>query len=390
MLRTGSVGRGELIQQLTQLVQTQTAMVAAQTRAMSAQSLPPVPIYSGEGEQSLEDGFERWIEQFEERARLAGWSEDLRCYHLKMRLSKTAFQTYRLLPEDVKASYSATVSVLRSKLKPVDIEELRGMEFHQLVQKKQSIEQLGLQIQKVAKRAFPTLVGKDLDRLMKGRFFQALLPKWQRKLGATKTDESFDELFSCARTMQCREQQYNDIADERKGKDKAKKADSEPNRGKGSDSRSKVPNDDSDSNSHKLISGKSTYRQGQQQHIQCRACGQYGHIARNCSQKRRQGAESPGRQDPGTTAKPKDSLQVHSVADYSDKELEQELTRRKLDKEQQLADEPTKSVNVVTSAVGSAYLLDVSVGGLVVSALVDTGSQSTIISRAFLTRCWHI
>ena len=78
--------------------------------------------------------------------------------------------------------------------------------------------------------------------------------------------------------------------------------------------------------------------------------GQYGHIARNCSQKRRQGAESPGRQDPGTTAKPKDSLQVHSVADYSDKELEQELTRRKLDKEQQLADEPTKSVNVVTGA----------------------------------------
>ena len=219
---------------------------------------------------------------------------------------------------------------------------------------------------------------------MKGRFFQALLPKWQRKLGAPKTDESFDELFSRARTMECREQQYNDIADERKGKDKAKKADSEPNRGKGSDSRSKVPNEDSDSNSRKPISGKSAYRQGQQQHIQCRACGQYGHIARNCSQKRRQGAESPGRQDSGTTAKPKDSLQVHSVADYSNKELEQELTRRKLDKEQQLADEPTKSVNVVTGAVGSAYLLDVSVGGLVVSALVDTGSQSTIMSRAFL------
>ena len=286
------------------MVQTQTAMVDAQTRAMSAQSLPPVPIYSGEGEQSLEDGFEKWTEQFEERARLAGWSEDLRRYHLKIRLSKTAFQTYRLLPEDVKASYSATVSVLRSKLKPVDIEELRGMEFHQLVQQKQSIEQLGLQLQKVAKRAFITLVGKDLDRLMNGRFFQALLPKWQRKLGAPKTDESFDELFSRARTMECREQQYNDIADERKGKDKAKKADSEPNRGKGSHSRSKVPNEDSDSNSHKPISGKSAYRQGQQQHIQCRVCGQYGHIARNCNQKRRQGAESPGKQDPGTTAKP--------------------------------------------------------------------------------------
>ena len=142
----------------------------------AAQSLPPVPSYSGECEQCLEDGFERWVEQFEERARLARWSEDLRRYHLKMKLSKTAFQTYRLLPEDVKGSYSATVAAFRAKFKPVDIEELRGMEFHQLVQKNQSIEQLGLQLQKVAKRAFPSLVGKDLDRLMKGRFFPGTPP----------------------------------------------------------------------------------------------------------------------------------------------------------------------------------------------------------------------
>ena len=52
-VENGSVGSGELIQQSTQLVQTQTAMVAAQTRAMSTQRLPPVPTYSGEGEQSL-------------------------------------------------------------------------------------------------------------------------------------------------------------------------------------------------------------------------------------------------------------------------------------------------------------------------------------------------
>ena len=59
-----------VMQQLTQLVQTQTAMVAAQTRAKSAQSLPPMHMShsSGEGSQSCEDGFDRWIEQFEERA----------------------------------------------------------------------------------------------------------------------------------------------------------------------------------------------------------------------------------------------------------------------------------------------------------------------------------
>lgn len=68
-----SSGEG-LMQQLTQLVQTQTDMVMAQTRAMSAQSLPPISHFSGEDCQSYEDSFEKWIEQFEEHSKLAGWS----------------------------------------------------------------------------------------------------------------------------------------------------------------------------------------------------------------------------------------------------------------------------------------------------------------------------
>ena len=159
-----------------------------------------MPHYSGEGIQSSEEGFDRWIDQFEERAKLVGWTEDHKRYNLKMLLDKSAFQTYCLLASDVKASYSATVETLRSKFKPVDIEELRGAEFHQLMQKDQSVEELGLELQRLAKRAFPVLRGKDFDRLVKSRFFQALLPRWQQKLGASKPDESFDDLFNCART----------------------------------------------------------------------------------------------------------------------------------------------------------------------------------------------
>ena len=50
-----------LLQKLTQLVQTQTAMFAAHTKAMSAQSLPPLPHYSGESHQLGEDDFDIWI-----------------------------------------------------------------------------------------------------------------------------------------------------------------------------------------------------------------------------------------------------------------------------------------------------------------------------------------
>ena len=157
--------------------------------------------YSGEGIQSSEEGFDRWIEQFK-GAKLVGWSEHRKRYNLKMLLDKSAFQTYGLLPDDVKSNYSATVEALRSRFKPVDIEELRGMEFHQLIQTDQSVEALGLALQRLAKRAFSMLKGKDFYRLVKGRFFQALLPRWQRKLGAPKPYESFDELFNRAHTIE--------------------------------------------------------------------------------------------------------------------------------------------------------------------------------------------
>ena len=101
----------------------------------------------------------------------------------------------------------------------MDIEELRGFEFHQLRQVSQSVEQLGIELQRLAKpvvRAFPGLVGKDLDHLLKGWFFQALLSKWQRKLGAPKTGENFEELYGRARMVEYHDQQYSEATEERR------------------------------------------------------------------------------------------------------------------------------------------------------------------------------
>ncbi len=58
--------------------------------------------------------------------------------------------------------------------KAVDIEELRGMEFHHKVQKDELIEDLGLELQALGCKAFPSIQGQEFERLLKGRFFQAL------------------------------------------------------------------------------------------------------------------------------------------------------------------------------------------------------------------------
>ena len=76
------------------------------------------------------------------------------------------------------------------------------------MQTKETVQQLGIEIQRLGRKAFPSMIGKEFDRLLKGRFYQALLVKWQRKLGPPKTSESFYELYDRARALEEQERQY--------------------------------------------------------------------------------------------------------------------------------------------------------------------------------------
>ena len=62
----------------------------------------------------------------------------------------------------------------------------------------------------MARQAFSNMPVPEFNRLLKGRFFQALQVKWQRKLGAPKPEESFQDLYDRARLMEQYEKQYSD------------------------------------------------------------------------------------------------------------------------------------------------------------------------------------
>ena len=174
----------------------------------------------------------------------------------------------------------------------MDIEELRGLEFHQLTQKDQSVEQLGIQLQNLCKKAFPSVEPKDSDRLLKGRFFQALLPKWQRRLGAPKPSETLTDLYDRARTLERHDKQFADSASLRKVKPPSSKKthvttppkytprqeDTLPPRGdngKGYDPKSSKP----------ITSIPKT----------CFRCKATDHLIKNCPKPRSGSGEAPGR-----------------------------------------------------------------------------------------------
>ena len=71
---------------MARLLKAHTEAIAAQTQATAAQHLPPLKSYTGKGKQVEEDGFDHWIEQFEERARIAGWNNDQQLHQLKLLL----------------------------------------------------------------------------------------------------------------------------------------------------------------------------------------------------------------------------------------------------------------------------------------------------------------
>ena len=142
---------------MTELLKAQTQMLAAQAQAASIQSLPALAPFTGEESQTqlFDEDFDHWLKSFEERAYVARWTAEQKLCQLKAHLKKTALQMFRLLSEDERSTYDKAIKALRKRFKPIDIEELRGIEFNQEMQQEESIEQLGIELQNLGRKVFP-------------------------------------------------------------------------------------------------------------------------------------------------------------------------------------------------------------------------------------------
>ena len=56
-------------------------------------------VLMGEGSDAVEDGFDKWIRKFRERAKFAGWSAADQLYQLELHLDKTALDMFHMLPD---------------------------------------------------------------------------------------------------------------------------------------------------------------------------------------------------------------------------------------------------------------------------------------------------
>ena len=274
--------------------------------------------------------------------------------------------------------YSAAVEYLKKRFKPVDIEELKGMEFHQKVQSTETVEELGICLQKLCRKAFPSIGGKEFDRFLKGRFFQALLPKWQKKLGAPKSSDSFGDLYDRARTLERHEKQFADSA---AGRKKSTTPSSERStRSSGNPTEKEDPG-------HSHANRESKENDATPRSQWCYKCRKHGHLTRDCPQKGKSEASGRTARAAALVASP---TEVSSpLSGFSVQQLEEHLAARKLSSESSLM-EAVNQTGAEVDVVSSDPKVSRVVGptpyfGIVVEGVqVYSGSQSTIISRPLL------
>ena len=378
---TASSVDGAVLETFTHLLKAQTDVMAAQAKAAALQNLPRLPKYTGEDGDTANGSFDRWIESFRERAKFADWSASDQLYQLKLHLDKTALDVFRMLPASDIENVESAIEALRKRFKPRDIEELRGLEFHHKIQGSDTIEQLGISIQQLGRKAFSGITGKDFDRLIKGRFYQALLVKWQRKLGSPKPEETFHDLFARARMLEECEKQFAASANVRSSENQKKLF---------NDRVRKPPNYKPKETLGARIQEKPVdLESSQPRERRCFLCKKVGHMRRECPLK----TEAPGRSQASSTSVVEVAESVTRPEDLTESQLEQLLASRRLNQEK-IALHVTSQANTITGegeaqTVGSLLHLDLCIEGVPIKAMVDTGAQSTIISRSTLHSVVH-
>ena len=312
---------GAVLETFTHLLKAQTDVMVAQAKATALQNLPRLPKYTGEDSDTANGGFDRWIESFRERAKFADWSASDQLYRLKLHLDKTALDVFCMLPASDIENVESAIEVLRKRFKPRDIEELRGLEFHHKIQGSDTIEQLGISIQQLGRKAFPSITGKDFDRLIKGQFYQALLVKWQRKLGSPKPEETFHDLFARARMLEECEKQFAASANVRSSEYQKKPFNNRVR---------KPPNSKLKETPAARIQEKPVdLESSQPRERQCFLCKKVGHMRRECPLK----TEAPGCSQASSTSVVEVAESVTRPEDLTESQLEQLLASRRLNQE---------------------------------------------------------
>ena len=130
------------------------------TSVLLAQQLPPLPKFSGEGNDGElgVDTFEDWLERFELMASALSRSSQAKLVNLITRLHGQAYSFFRSCTMEQRTNYCLLVAELRKRFTPVRLPAIQSSLFHDRRQHaSESVDHYAQELRTLFHRAYPSV-----------------------------------------------------------------------------------------------------------------------------------------------------------------------------------------------------------------------------------------
>ena len=347
---------------------------------LSPWHLPPLPEFSGDDQTPVNNSFQQWLEQFEMVAELAQWPEHIKLKQLALRFRGPAQAYFQTCSEEQKHDYRALVQAMSKRFTPVRIQALECSAFHERKQgKKESVDTYAQELQRLFQRAYPSAVRGNADAqemgqaVLSSQFVGGLVPEIKRKI-AYLEGVTFSELWQKARFEEVRLRDLESTSVSSYVPKKFYGIANEKHR-----EENPLPRQNHSGNSR--LTGQSTRREA----VLCFKCHQPGHVAKNCRYgrglPRTRETEAPGRQAVPKTAAVTSAQETALLANDGPAEPFAWLYGASHDQEEVEDLVQQSKIPCLSLRLGPTPKLLVTVEGIEVEALVDTGCPTTVISK---------
>ena len=359
------------------------------------QQLPPLSKFNGDTIEGEEQSFTDWIEQLELIAEAYRWNDQAKLVNLVTRLRGQAYSFYRSCTQDQRASYSALVAALKERFTPVRIQSVQSSRFHERKQlPTEGVDSYAQDLRKLYNKAYSgahsSREAEAMGRsVLAYQFVADLLPHLKSKL--VGSDGGFEELLTKARFE---EATYRDVVVPGSRQTPIHAGGGRFRQTAGRDAPRELPQQ------------RQVHTNTRPSEVRkCYHCGGTNHLLRDCLLKGRSALREAGGNSRTTnsalartvtTSRGSDvpSKDVHMVTATEDNKS-QESTRE--EKPQDCLSDAVDQVvatlhgvepqQVMPSVVlGPTPTSEVSLEGVPVKALLDTGSPISIISLEFFLK----
>ena len=346
--------------------------------------LPQIPNFHG-GDQRDGETFDDWLDHFEAVASIARWDPSFMLVHLAAALRGNAKSFYRSYTPTQKSSYPQLVSALKKRFTSVKLTALQTQMFHSRKQgTAESVDDFAQELRKLHSKAYSATVGGNSEAekvgqiVLVNQFVSGLRSELQAKV--VGVEGGIKEIVTKARFEEAK---LKELSSHNGGQQQKRTF---PPRVGHTNRPSQVTTPPVTSVQPRSTDGgeQSKDRRGRRS-VTCYQCGMEGHMRSNCPYPRqpREGTESRGR------PQVKSMSHEESATPSTGKQKEIQELREKL-RQAELAEaiESSRELNLVVPIeagprLGPTVYAPITVDGVTMDALVDTGSPATTVSLEF-------